>query len=262
MDCATSSSSTLPLLSDNVWLVQVRLTRQMEDMSTCYPLAQSLSRVTQTFLGERHVWKCSGQTESAASSNSFVMSPVGVLDWRIWSIQSSCFEEPGKPVFMSWRYFCFVASADQVILPCKVSLLSAQLVRVISGGACGIWKTAVHTTSSGSSDQDLISTLQLATPGNLECNSVAINRFLYVQGTSGEPSLPAQAVFLYIVWLTGAGVQVISSGDKQYKGAYRGRWSYWYEGFCGVLWGLGDKADIILFIWTSLAPHHKICTSV
>ena len=78
-------------------------------------------------------------------------------------------------------------------------MLSAQLVRVISGGACGIWKTAVHTTSSGSSDQDLISTLQLATPGNLECNSVAINRFLYVQGTSGEPSLPAQAVFLYIV---------------------------------------------------------------
>ncbi|KAL0055645.1 hypothetical protein WJX82_002751 [Trebouxia sp. C0006] len=30
---------------------KVRLTRQMEDVSTCYPLVYSLSRVTQTFLG-------------------------------------------------------------------------------------------------------------------------------------------------------------------------------------------------------------------
>ncbi len=80
MDYVVSSSSTLPLLSNSIWLVQVRLTRQMEDVSTCYPLVYSLSRVTQTFLGEHHVCESSGQKEYAALSNSFLMSQVGVLD--------------------------------------------------------------------------------------------------------------------------------------------------------------------------------------
>lgn len=80
LDCIVSSSSTLLLLSNNIWLVQVRLTRQMEDMFTCYPLAQSLSRVTQAFLGERHVYESSGQNKCAVLSNFFVMSQVCVSD--------------------------------------------------------------------------------------------------------------------------------------------------------------------------------------
>ncbi len=118
-------------------------------------------------------------------------------------------------------------------------------MRIISGGARGIWKNAVHTTFAGSSDQDLIPTLQLATPGDLECNSVATNRFLYVNRTFGKPSLPAHAVFLYTVGLAGADMQVVC----------------WCESFCGVLWGPGAKADD-LFILPHLAPCHKFCTSV
>ena len=79
MGCVVSSSSTLLLLSNQNVASAGQADKIVGRHVYLLPLGSKQSH-TQSFLGEHHVCKCTGQKESAPWSKSFVMSQVGVLD--------------------------------------------------------------------------------------------------------------------------------------------------------------------------------------